>query len=229
MAGEQGFIYENKIHNKLKSKKLVPPNFTPAGSDPNAPDAMFIRNGTPYKLEVKLDLKADYGQGTLEYQGGKWVLGGAKTPAAEELRTLMRAVGIENFANKQWGPKGRPNKGTIDNKQMTNDMVKSDYSRFTDAFLSINSSALWSYYGSKQTYYIQIGGYGLYYMAANPAGLPIPQFNPGLRIRIRLKRGGSGTIYNYRFTTALQITNKPPKSKYDIDKGVDFLLAQYAK
>ena len=156
----------------------------------------------------------------------EWILGGAKTAAAEELRSLMRAVGIEAFANKEWGPKGPPNKGTIDNKDFTQEMVSSDYRRFTDRFLTIPSSALWSYYGAKSTYYIQIGGYGLYYMAANPAGLPVPQFNPGLRIRIRLKRGGSSPIYNYRFTTALQITSKPPRSNYDIDKGVGFLLGQ---
>ena len=226
MAGEQGFLYEGRIHQKLKAKKLVPAGFTPAGSDPNAPDAMFIYGGQNNKLEVKLDLKADYGQGSFEYSNGRWILGGAKTAAADELRSLMRAVGIEAFANKQWGPKGPPNKGTVDNKDFTQEMVSSDYARFKDAFLSIPSSALHSYYAAKQTYYIQIGGYGLYYMAANPAGLPVPQFNPGLRIRIRLKRGGSTPIYNYRFTTALQITSKPPKSKYDIDKGVGFLLGQ---
>jgi len=226
MAGEQGFLYEGRIHQKLKAKKLVPAGFTPAGSDPNAPDAMFIYGGQNNKLEVKLDLKADYGQGSFEYSNGRWILGGAKTAAADELRSLMRAVGIEAFANKQWGPKGPPNKGTVDNKDFTQEMVSSDYARFKDAFLSIPSSALHSYYAAKQTYYIQIGGYGLYYMAANPAGLPVPQFNPGLRIRIRLKRGGSTPIYNYRFTTALQITSKPPKSKYDIDKGIGFLLGQ---
>ena len=226
MAGEQGFLYEGRIHQKLKAKQLVPPGFTPAGSDPNAPDAMFIYGGQKNKLEVKLDLKADYGQGSFEYSNGKWILGGAKTAAAEELRGLMRAVGIEAFANKEWGPKGAPNKGTVDNKDFTQEMVTSDYRRFTYRFLSIPSKALHSYYAAKQTYYIQIGGYGLYYMAANPAGLPVPQFNPGLRIRIRLKRGGSTPIYNYRFTTALQITSKPPKSKYDIDKSVGFLLGQ---
>ena len=226
MAGEQGFLYEGRIHNKLKSKGLVPANFIPAGSDPNAPDAKFIYRGTEYKLEVKLDLKADYGQGSFEYVDGVWKLGGAQTAAAEELRSLMRAVGIEAFANKEWGPKGAPNKGTVDNKDFTQEMVRSDYLRFTDRFLTIPSSALWAYYGAKQTYYIQIGGYGMYYMAANPAGLPVPQFNPGLRIRIRLKRGGSSPIYNYRFTTALQITSKPPRSAYDIDKSVGFLLGQ---
>jgi len=224
MAGEQGFIYESKIHNKLKSKKLVPPNFRPAGSDANAPDAMFIKDGTPYKLEIKLDLKADYGQSTLDYINGKWVLGGSQNAAAEEMRELLRAVGIEKFTNTKWGPKGPPNKGTKDNKSFTQEMVKSDYARFTDAFLPIQSSALWSYYGSKQTYYIQVGGYGMYYMASNPAGLDIPQFNAGLRIRIRLKRGGSTPIYNYRFTTALQVTSRPPRSKHDLDTSVDFLL-----
>ena len=229
MAGEQGFLYEGRVHDRLKAKGLVPKNFQPAGSDPNAPDAMFIYNGVQHKLEVKLDLKADYGQGSFEYDvdNGVWKLGGANTPAAEELRGLMRSVGIEAFANREWGPKGPPNKGTVDPKQFTQEMVSSDYRRFTDRFLSLQSSALHSYYGAKQTYYIQIGGYGMYYMAANPARLPIPQFNPGLRIRIRLKRGGSSPIYNYRFTTALQITSKPPKSKYNIDNGVDFLLANY--
>ena len=224
MAGEGGFIYEAKIHNKLKSKKLVPKNFVPAGSDSNAPDAMFIYNDKDHKLELKLDLKADYGQGSFDYLNNRWTLGGANTASAEEMRQLLKSVGIEDFANKTWGPKGPPNKGTKDNKLITKEDVASDYSRFKDAFLPIKSSALHSYYGSKSTYYIQIGGYGMYYMAQNPAGLDIPQFNPNLRIRIRLKRGGSSPIYNYRFTTALQIIGKPPHSSHNLDTSVDFLI-----
>lgn len=225
MAGQQGFLYEGRVHNRLKAKNLVPRGFTPAGSDPNAPDAMFIRNGVNHKLEVKLDLKADYGQGTLEYSNGVWRLGGADTAAAEELRGLMRAVGIESFANSQWGPKGAPFKGNVDTANFTQEMVTSDYQKFKDGFLTIPSSALHSYYAAKGTYYIQIGGYGMYYMAANPARLPIPQFNPGLRIRIRIKRGGSVPINNYRFTTALQVTTRPGISSYNIDNSVDFIEA----
>ena len=63
-------------------------------------------------------------------------MGGAKTAAAEELRGLMRAVGIEAFANKTWGPKGAPNKGTVDPADFTQEMVRSDYLRFKDAFLN---------------------------------------------------------------------------------------------
>ena len=45
MAGEAGFIYETKIHKALKAEDLVPAGFTPAGSDANAPDAMFLYGG----------------------------------------------------------------------------------------------------------------------------------------------------------------------------------------
>ena len=83
-------------------------------------------------------------------------------------------------------------------------------------------AALWNYYAAKQNYYIQIGGYGMYYMQQNPAQLPIPQFSSSMRVRIRVKRGGS-VLYNYRFTTALQIVQKPAKSKYDLDRDVNFL------
>ena len=60
-------------------------------------------------------------------------------------------------------------------------------------------------------------------MQDNPAKLPIPQFNPKMRLRIRVKRGGSNPIYNYRFTTALQITDKPKKSNHDLTKNLELL------
>jgi len=223
MAGQQGFLYEERIHNKLKAQGLAPSGFSPAKSNPNAPDAQFIFGGRSNNLEVKLDLAADYGQGTLNYSNGIWSLGGAETPEAGVLRDLMRGVGIEAFVNSEWGPKGQPFKGNVSTEKFTQEMVTSDYARFGDRYKVIPSSALHSYYATKGTYYIQVGGYGLYYMASNPLNLPVPQFNPGLRIRIRTKRGNSVPINNYRFTTALQVTTKPGKSPYDLDRSLDFL------
>ena len=223
MAGERGFAYESRVHNRLNSGGFVPAGFTPAGSNPSAPDAMFTYGGTSHKLEVKLDLAADYGQGTLNYSQGVWSLGGANTAAADEMRRLLRSVGTEQFANQRWGIHGAPNKGTVMPEQFTQAMVNEDYRKFRDNYLTIPSSALHSYYAVKGTYYIQVGGYGLYYMQSNPAGLDIPQFKPSLRVRIRTKRGGSIPIYNYRFTTALQVTQRPSKSSVDIDRGVEFL------
>ena len=33
MAGQQGFAYESRVHNKLKSGGYVPAGFSPAGSN----------------------------------------------------------------------------------------------------------------------------------------------------------------------------------------------------
>ena len=202
----------------------MPRGIKPAGSDPSRPDAVFLFNNVPHNLEVKLDLATDYGQGTLDYNNG-WVLGGAQTPAAEEMRSILNAVGTVQFANTSWGYQGAPNKGTVENKDITEEMVREDYRRFKDKFLSVPLSSLFNYYAAKNTYYIQIGGYGMYYMAGNPGNLPVPRFNGAMKLRIRLKRGGSTPIYNYRFTTALQVVQKPSKSKFDIDSSMDFLAA----
>jgi hypothetical protein len=64
-------------------------------------------------------------------------------------------------------------------------------------------------------------------MGKNPAKLDVPEFNPTLRLRIRLKRGGSTPIYNYRFTTALQATSLV-KSSVDLE-DVDELKAIKAR
>ena len=202
----------------------MPRGIKPAGPDPSRPDAVFLFNNVPHNLEVKLDLATDYGQGTLDYKNG-WVLGGAQTPAAEEMRSILNAVGTVQFANTSWGYQGAPNKGTVENKDITEEMVREDYRRFKDKFLSVPLSSLFKYYAAKNTYYIQIGGYGMYYMAGNPGNLPVPRFNGAMKLRIRLKRGGSTPIYNYRFTTALQVIQKPTKSKFDIDSSMDFLAA----
>ena len=225
MAGQRGFLYEGRVFNKLKSKNLIPAGVTPAGADASRPDAIFLYNKVRYNLEVKLDLATDYGQGTLNYKNGAWELGGADTKEAVEMRKILTTVGAVNLANTSWGMQGAPNKGTVENKDITEEMVREDYRRFTDKFLSVPLSSLYNYYAAKNTYYIQIGGYGMYYMAANPGNLPVPKFNGALRLRIRLKRGGCTPIYNYRFTTALQVTQKPSKSKYDIDSDMNFLTA----
>ena len=224
MAGQRGFLYEGRVFNKLKSKNLVPSGVKPAGPDPSKPDAVFLYDKVAHNLEVKLDLATDFGQGTLEYKDSAWNLGGANTPAAEEMRNILNAVGTVQFTNTSWGYHGAPNKGTVENKDITEEMVREDYRRFKDKFLSVPLSSLFNYYAAKNTYYIQIGGYGTYYMASNPANLPVPRFNGAMKLRIRLKRGGSTPIYNYRFTTALQVIQKPSKSKFDIDTSMDFLI-----
>ena len=224
MAGQRGFLYERSIFNKLKSKGITPRGSEPAGPNPNLPDATFIYEGQPYKLEVKLDLRADFGQGTLNYVDGVWTLGGADTPEAEEMRRLLESVGTAEFANLEWGKKGIPNKGTVETGNFTQEMVREDYTRFKDGFKIVNKRNIWDYYAAKDTYYIQIGGYGLYYMSANPANLPIPQFNVTSRLRIRMKPSQSYPVYSYGFKTAILVQTKPQSCLLYTSDAADDLL-----
>lgn len=218
----KGFLYEQKINSILERNGAQREGFRPAGADSNAPDALLTIKGEDYKVEVKLDTKVDFGQGSLDYNvdTGKWTLGGAKTPSAEQMRQFMRMIGVEKQVNKKWGKLGAPRKYTVDTKKFTKKDVDHDYKTFKDFFVDIPGDAVANYYASKSTYYIQIGGgYGLYYMSSNPAEIPnIMQFNLKLRLRVRIKRGGSSPLNNYRFTTAIQaVSGSLHHSKGDLE------------
>jgi len=223
----KGFIYEKRINSLLKRGGIQRKDFRPAGADSNAPDAELRVKGRDYKVEVKLDTKVDFGQGSLDYntKTGKWSLGGASTASAEQMREFLRMIGVEKEVNKRWGKLGAPRKYTVDTKSYTKKDVDHDYKTFKDFFVDIPSDAVSNYYASKSTYYIQIGGgYGLYYMSANPAQIPdISEFTLKLRLRVRLKRGGSLPLNNYRFTTAIQaISATLHQSDGDLEKR-DFI------
>ena len=98
---------------------------------------------------------------------------------------------------------------------------RQDQARFKDAYKPIDKTSIWEYYATKGVYYIQIGGYGLYHMSANPANLPIPPLDVTARVRIRTKTTSSIPVYNYRFTTALLVQSKPQRSTLDLDRRAD--------
>ena len=226
MAGNnQGFLYENKINRLLKKYGLEDESFQGAGSDSNAPDAMMIVGKKEYKVEVKLDLKVDFGQGSLIYdvEKKKWTLGGADTASGQQMREFLTMIGVPKMVNRAWGSKGAPRKFTVPLDKYTQKDVAHDYANFRDQFVDVPSDAIAKYYASKNTYYIQIGTRGLYYMGADVAGIGCRPFNPQTRLRIRLKRGGSYPIHNYRFSTALQVISLQA-SNVDLEDEKDLKL-----
>lgn len=230
-SDNKGFLYEGTINKNLKKFKLQKASFVPAGADPNAPDAMLTYQGKDHKVEVKLDLNVDFGQGSLDYdvKKEKWLLGGAKTAAAEQMREFLTAIGVVDIVNKEWGPKGPPRKFTVPSDQYKKEDVDHDYKNFKDVFVNIPRTAVANYYNAKKTYYIQIGGFGLYHMGKDIAKLGTEEFKLQLKLRIRIKRGGSIPIYNYRFTTAIQaVKGSLKKTGPDLDDN-SYLLALAAR
>lgn len=233
MPDNKGILYEAAVNKALKASKLQSLSFRPAGSDSNAPDAMLTIGVKDYKVEIKLDMAVDFGQGSLNYDTSKkkWTLGGADTESAEQMREFLEAVGVPRIVNRVWGPKGAPRKGTVPLTKFKQSDVDWDYKQFTDTFVDIPSDAVTNYYNVKKTYYIQIGGgkHGFYYMGRDLANIGCSKFNPRLRLRIRIKRGGSFPIHNYRFSTAIQaVSNSLAKSNMSLD-NIDDLKAIRAR
>ena len=234
-VNNKGFVYEEYIFELLKDQNLVPAGFVPAGADNSAPDCKFLWNGKPYNLEIKLDEKADYGQSGLKYNvsSKKWFLDGKNTTQDKTMRENLKQLGVEGFVNSKdaWGGAGVPRlfERKSKNEKVTWGDKEYDYKNFPDKYIPINSNTLSSFYNSKKIYYIHIGGYGTYYMGQDPAGMTkftdIKKFDGTLKLRIRKK--GSSSSPNYRFSTALLIDKKPTKSSFDITQSdsLDFLIA----
>ena len=238
MAGEQGYLYEKKCNKILDKIGVLPGKITDyGGSDNTIPDGAFRYNGKEYKLEYKLDLKADLGQATLAYdlKAKKWYITGKQTPEGLEIQELLKAAGAEKLINSKvgWKDLGPPEKILAGDKRVTKAQATKDYAKFKDKFLPVPSSSTNDYYAAKGNYYIQIGGLGFYHMKSDPAGIGAPQFLPNLRVRFRLKAGGSGlnsdSYYNYRFTVALQAVSRPTRSTFDIEKDASFLIPGQSK
>ena len=220
----RGDLYERAIFNELLSSKLTKRSYLPAGSDKNKPDAVFLVNDKKYNLEIKLDLDADFGQGTLRYDFNnfKWI-SYAENPKMME---LMDYYEIEKIANDKWKKvPNRVGKNDIGRKPrtLTPKEIAEDKKNFPDVYVNLTGrNPIAEYYNSKDTYYIQIGKlHGFYFMGSDPLNLGVPEFNPSQqKIRIRLKTSGN----TYRFSTALVVSKNIKKSNYDLDINTNFLV-----
>tara|TARA_B100000700_G_scaffold311208_1_gene392753 strand:+ start:39 stop:803 length:765 start_codon:yes stop_codon:yes gene_type:complete len=229
----KGILYEAFLYETLKDKGLIPRGFTPAASDSNAPDIKFMWKGNSYNLEVKLDERADFGQSGLKYRNAKWELDGNSAPAHVSMREMLRRMGIEDFVNSRagWGGLGQPRlfKLKEDNLTPTWADKQDDYDKFQDKYIPIPNTTVTSYYKGKNINYIHIGGLGTYYMGGDPAQMipftNIPRFQADLKLRIRKK--GSSSNPNYRFSLALLLASTPNESEFNIsdDASIEILTS----
>ena len=86
--------------------------------------------------------------------------------------------------------------------------------------LEININSLYDFYGDKDCYYIQIGGYGFYHLKQDILSLSTPQFACKMKLRLRAKTIHSTPVYKYGFYAVLKVDKKekPQKSCYDLEQ-----------
>ncbi|OIP70539.1 MAG: hypothetical protein AUK43_08825 [Oscillatoriales cyanobacterium CG2_30_40_61] len=204
----KGDIYEQKIFEILQNRNLLSPNSNRAGAGGGA-DLKFIHLSQEYNLEVKLDLKADYGQKTLGWKEGIWFWN-----VQDETTNFYTSIGVIEYVNRK---NIIPYRYTINKADLDKDHRSSDQKIFED-YVDIEIRALHSYYAEKNCFYIQIGGYGFYHLQEDILNLGTPQFNCNMKLRLRAKTVHSFPVHQYGFYATLKPVGKPQKSIYDIEQ-----------
>ena len=240
LKANAGFQYEIDLIRKLRGEGFKCGD--PAGADNAKADLeiTFPKDRDITKFELKEKLSADFAQLNFDYDtsANKFYIDETKSSnqkeAAQTMIGIAKSFGILREANSHWGPSATnvPAKftlgsgATVDNKKLAYAL---DIKRFPDKFLaSVGSAAaeqVEKYYNSKNTYYIQIKGKGLYYMGKDIRNLGVPRFstsckNSSIRIRIKANSKSKG---QYSFLMALKIAGLQA-SKFDLDKNTSFLI-----
>lgn len=210
MGYNKGDNYEQNIFDLLHLRKLLVLNSTRGGAG-NSTDIKFLHSLQENNLEVKLDLEADYGQKMLKWDNGIW-----SWCVDDSVTSFYTSVGVLDIINNK---NFIPNRYSIPKHEITAQQKNQDQKAFEDK-VEIDINSLYDFYGSKNCYYIQIGGYGLYHLKQDILALGTPQFNCKMKLRLRAKTIHSTPIYKYGFYAVLKVDKqgKPQKSCYDIEE-----------
>lgn len=233
-----GFQYEIDMDNRIKKTGRVTSG--PAGPDNRKADleVKSALHNTFIKIELKEKLSADFAQMNLDYDTSlnKFYMDETKTSAkAESAQTMIGVAKLNNVlneCNKRWTKV--PVRFSMDSQQYRDVPTRrlayeADLINFKDFYMMQGldaAKAVEEYYFSKQTQYIQIKGYGFYWMYTDKYNIGCPQFASSVRsssLRLRIKPNSKSKGL-YSFLMALKI-GALTKSPMDLDKDTSFLPA----
>lgn len=189
----KGFIYEKKILSIMKNNNLVSPKFLDqdtAGSDNTKPDMVLCIDGHNINIEVKKSIKSQAGGTSIRFDGKdfsfvKPIVGIDENKVFEVLNQKK-----EDYLRfmKYHNTKSIPFTTT---KDLWNESVKEGLLKPTNCSIDCDISFIENHYNKKNTFYIQIGGKGLYYMTKDILGLGLPRLQGDMKLEIRPTRSGS--------------------------------------
>tara|TARA_R100000005_G_C4925643_1_gene156919 strand:- start:9 stop:794 length:786 start_codon:yes stop_codon:yes gene_type:complete len=236
-----GFKYEEDLIKDLRKKGFTCGD--PAGADNRKADLeiTFPKNAPKItKFELKEKLSADFAQLNMDFDTTAMKFYIDKSKSSNQKESALTMMGIaDNYniireANNHWKPKTNPPQRFMmgdtnyRSKQKRKIGRQLDLKNFSDKYLLEGNAAAQQveiYYNSKQTYYIQIKGYGLYYMGEDVENFGVPRFSASVgksNIRIRIKTN-SASDERWSFLMALKI-GQLRKSPFNLDGDTSFLL-----
>ena len=231
----KGFLYEVSLIKSLRDQGFTVSD--PAGADSAKADLELTKGTNTIKFELKEKLAADFSQMNFDFDTTRreFYIDKSKPSAQKDAAKVMIGIaesfGIIREANAHWKPKkNMPAKFLLSDGATFAERDKSrklDLKRFPDKFLGQGygpAREVEKYYNSKDTYYIQIKGKGLYYMGKDPEKYGCPRFSDScadssIRIRIKTNSASKG---RWSFLMALKISRLRP-SNMNMDGDTAFL------
>ena len=240
-AGTGGFAYESNVLKAIALAKMTGVITKGAGASAAAADADMRIDGKIYNIEVKLNKNAQMGGSSIRFgkDGIKLV-----KPMENDVEQLLINIISENASDLntliQFISKQTP--ANINKKVSSFPMscTKNAWQRAQSKGLLINKKLRYSadfiakHYAKKGIFYIQIGGSGLFYMAGNPANLPIPKLDGDIDIEIRSARSGSKMLSSgievvgggIRIQARLKTKGKSPYTADDPKSLIEMMKAR---
>jgi hypothetical protein len=207
-----GIRYEQYINQLLKKKGFQTKKIASGGAT-DSPNGFVKYQSIDFPIEIKKDLSADFAQIELRWDIKKRFFYSKRSKNREFISILKKEKFLDEI-NAKW--KEIPYKFTR-RVLTTNDRYR-DLDEFPDIKREIDAKLIEQFYNLKSPpiYYIQIGGYGFFYMGKDIAGLGVPRLIGKGILRARVKTRNSRKN-KYGFLVAIKLRRLKP-STYDIEE-----------
>lgn len=204
--GTGGYQYEEAVISVLKSVGVTGNITAGAGASAAAADADIKIGDKIYNIEVKMDGKAQMGGTSLRYFPDGVVIDDPADPNAKPQKFVIVSKSVEDDTVEMMEAALAPLEQDLNNflaaigaaklpatveKERWVQAVADGLLKPLNVKVKRTTKFIINHYAKKGVDYIQIGGAGLFYLANNPANLPIPQLDG--EINIELRPGRSGT------------------------------------
>jgi hypothetical protein len=211
--------YERAVIRALKQADAVGAIKRTSTNDAWRPDADIRVGGRLHYVEVKANGHAQMGGGSVAYHSGWFEPAGKNIEMSQDIAELLNDM---NDSSLRKGIERLLTFLSTRKKQFIGVPISGfDPERWKRAkalglLLPINRtfesdvSAIAQHYARKNTFYIQIGGAGLFRLGEeNPANLPVPVLAGRVQLEVRLAKSGNPTA-GMRVQARLLTTNMSP-------------------
>lgn len=186
-----GFEYEGEVIQALLDAGYCGSITEGAGSSSVGADADFVLDGVRHLVEVKKDSFAQMGGTSARYHQGEFeVASDSVDEATQEI--IVSALGSrQRYIDDMLKFLGQEKFPFSCTREKWTEAQQLGLLKPINIKICKDTGFISNHYRKKGINYIQIGGAGLFYLAENPARLPVPRLDGQIDIELRAARSGS--------------------------------------